>query len=95
MAARAVAASGIGFTRTESRLRVFTRASAMPLLLGLSTGVKQGSRWRASARSTVLAAAQIAPLSVSHWMRAGARGEPKQAEASLDAFDPHVADHLA
>jgi hypothetical protein len=38
-------------------LKVFTNASAMPLLSGLSTGVRQGCRLRAVAMSMVLAAA--------------------------------------
>jgi hypothetical protein len=38
-------------------LNVFTKASATPLLSGLSTGVKQGSRFNAMAISIVLAAA--------------------------------------
>src|ERR1700761_8045753 len=44
----------------------------MPLLSGLSTGVKQGSRLSATAMSIVLWAAKIDPLSESHCTRCGA-----------------------
>ena len=36
--------SGTELTRRQSRFRVFTKASLMPLLCGLATGVKQGTR---------------------------------------------------
>jgi len=49
-------ASGRGFTRTQSRLKVFTRASQTPLLSRLRTGVKQATRLSAVAKSTVSAA---------------------------------------
>lgn len=41
---------------------------AIPLLSGLSTGVKQGSRFSATAMSMVFWAAKIEPSSVSHWI---------------------------
>jgi hypothetical protein len=44
-------------------LKVFTKASAMPLLSGPSTGVKHGTRLSATAISMVLRAVKIEPLS--------------------------------
>src|ERR1700730_13904766 len=83
MSARAAAALGMGFTRTESRLKVFTNASAMPLLSGLSTGVKHGTRLSARAISMVLWAAKIDPLSESHCTGCGARIAPKRFSTQL------------
>jgi len=59
-------------------LKVFTKASAMPLLSGLSTGVKQGTRLSARAISMVRWAAKIEPLSESHCTGYGARMVPKR-----------------
>src|SRR5436190_20890585 len=50
----------------------------MPLLSGLSTGVKQGTRLSAKAVSIVLWAAKIDPLSESHCTGCGARTLPKR-----------------
>ena len=50
----------------------------MPLLSGLSTGVKHGTRLRAKAISMVLWAAKIEPLSDSHCTGCGARSVPKR-----------------
>src|SRR5712671_7724482 len=50
----------------------------MPLLSGLSTGVKHGARLSATAISTVLWAAKIEPLSDSHCTGCGARIELKR-----------------
>src|SRR5216683_875691 len=50
----------------------------MPLLSGLSTGVKHGTRLRATAISMVLWAAKIEPLSESHCTGCGARIAPKR-----------------
>src|SRR5256885_3792985 len=60
----------------------------MPLLSGLSTGVKQGTRLSAKAVSIVLWAAKIDPLSESHC-------RADLTKALLDTVDHHVADHLA
>jgi hypothetical protein len=58
---------GVGseLIRTWSRLKVFTKASTMPSLSGLSTGVKQDLRFKAAAR--VRLEAKIDPLTVSVW----------------------------
>src|SRR5438105_1173989 len=64
----------------------------MPLLSGLSTGVKHGTRLSATAISMVLWAAKIEPLSDSHCTGCGAAD---RTEALLGAADHHVADHLA
>src|SRR5580704_4429471 len=61
----------------------------MPLLCGLSTGVKHGTRLSATAISMVLWAAKIEPLSERHRVRRADR-----AVALLDAVNHHVADHL-
>src|SRR5436309_185004 len=50
----------------------------MPLLSGLSIGVKHGIRLRAMAISTVRWAAKIEPLSDSHCTGYGARSAPKR-----------------
>src|SRR5438874_9487456 len=50
----------------------------MPLLSGLSTGVKQGTRLSARAISMVRWAAKIEPLSESHCTGYGARMVPKR-----------------
>src|SRR6185437_16251617 len=50
----------------------------MPLLSGLSTGVKQGTRLSATAISMVLWAAKIEPLSDSHCTGCGAQIAPKR-----------------
>ena len=47
-----VAASGLALSGTQSRLKVFTKASAMPFDSGLLTGVKQGTRPIAKANAT-------------------------------------------
>jgi hypothetical protein len=46
-------ALGLGFTRTWSRLKVFTKALQTPLLSGLRTGVKQVTRFSAMTKSVV------------------------------------------
>src|SRR5256885_4020661 len=50
----------------------------MPLLSGLSTGVKHGTKLSATAISMVLWAVKIEPLSDSHCTGCGARIEPKR-----------------
>src|SRR6516165_7833486 len=50
----------------------------MPLLSGLSTGVKHGARLSATAILTVLWAAKIEPLSDSHCTGCGARMAPNR-----------------
>src|ERR1051325_1026522 len=50
----------------------------MPLLSGLSTGVKHGTRLRARAISIVRGAAKIEPLSESHCTGCGAQIRPKR-----------------
>src|SRR6516162_5039500 len=50
----------------------------MPLLSGLSTGVKHGARLSARAILMVLWAAKIEPLSESHCTGCGARIVPKR-----------------
>src|SRR5215475_6267687 len=50
----------------------------MPLLSGLSTGVKHGTRLSARAISMVLWAAKIEPLSDSHCTGCAARSVPKR-----------------
>src|SRR5215469_9410977 len=50
----------------------------MPLLSGLSTGVKHGTRLSAKAMSMVLWAAKIEPLSDNHCTGCGARKVPKR-----------------
>ena len=60
-------ASGRGCALAQSRLRVLTKASQTPLLSGLRTGVKQGSRASAVAKSSVWRAASSllgAPLPI-------------------------------
>jgi hypothetical protein len=53
-------------------LEGLAKASAIPLLSGLSTGVKHGARLSAKAISIVLWAAKIEPLSDNHCTRCGA-----------------------
>jgi hypothetical protein len=72
-------------------LKVLTKALAIPLPSGLSTGVKLGVRFRAIAISTVFAAAWTDPLSAIHWTGSGAH----RVEAALDALNHQIADHLA
>ena len=55
--ASTVRAFGRGWTRAQSRLRVFTNASLTPLPSGLLAGVKQGTREKAAAKSIVSRAA--------------------------------------
>jgi len=69
------------------RLKVLTKASAIPLLSGLSTGVKHGSRLRAAAISRVRYVAKTEPLSVSHCTLCGAtRTSPERRANAMDAL---------
>ena len=64
--------------RAWSRFSVFKKAWQTPLLLGLRTGVKQATRFRAVAKSTVSLAEYGKPLSAGHWTGWGARTSPNR-----------------
>jgi hypothetical protein len=69
-------------------LNVFTNASAMPLLLGLSTGVKQGSRFRAVALHLAWGADVAKPLldTVYHHVPDHRAGDPGRCGHPADDF---------